>query len=101
MLRRQEVSPMVAAPRFWWTCAVGSLLICSVAGAAPVTVSPGDRAHATTVATACPTFSWAPAAGAAGYELVVYGVEGKVIAHEPLLRKRIAGAATWWTPGVD
>ncbi len=65
----------------------------------PVGVSPG-AAHAFELAAgACPTFSWAAAPDAAGYELVVYGVDQGDAA--PALEVGLPAGASSWTPAAD
>ena len=60
-------------------------------------VSPGALDRPTDAASPCPTFSWAGAAGASGYELVVLAVDAGA---EPqvVLRETIDGGALGWTP---
>jgi hypothetical protein len=47
----------------------------------------------------CPTFSWSVMSGAAGYELVIYGVsESGEVGTEPVRSVRLPGGAAAWTP---
>ena len=52
----------------------------------------------------CSTFSWGAIEGARGYELVVYGLaegaEAGLQEAEPLLRERLPGGASSWTPSM-
>jgi len=49
----------------------------------------------------CPTFSWSGIEGANAYELVVYQLGEKAEEPNPLLQRRIPGAALGWTPNLD
>ena len=68
---------------------------------APIPVSPGV-AEEVTVEWRCPTFSWAPAAGAEGQELVVYRLSEEPGAEtEAVVRRKLPAAAGSWTPAGD
>ncbi len=75
------------------------LLVPALAGAAapPVLLSPGEAGRAAEVATACPTFSWVAAEGAAAHELAVFDL---TVPERPelLLHRSLPGAAAAWTP---
>lgn len=71
------------------------------AGASPEAVAPGGTAAFTTIAGACPTFSWGAVAGTGGYELVVYRLQGDERQPLRVLLKEIRGSALSWTPSVD
>ena len=61
-------------------------------------VSPGESDRAVAIAGRCPTFSWAPAAGATGYELTVFELPEPPGAEPTLVFRRVLAAATSWTP---
>src|SRR5258706_4637501 len=66
----------------------------------PEPVSPGGVSR-TTLAAACPTFSWAPTQWAVAYELVVYQVERPSgLKGAPALRASLPAGASGWTPSV-
>ena len=69
--------------------------------ARPAAVSPGDATRVASVATPCPTFSWAQVAGAERYELVVYRVDEDRHRAPVVLRQAVDGRAGSWTPTLE
>jgi len=68
---------------------------------APIPVSPGSPSGFPEIATSCPTFSWAPAAGSTGQELVIYRVkEERGSENEPVRRVVLPGNVGSWTPSL-
>ena len=81
----------------------------------PAAVSPGFPDRFSMIEDRCPTFSWGQVEGAHFYELVVYSVPAVQtepanppagpsevpIVPEPLLKNRLPGTATTWTPGLE
>lgn len=94
MRRRGLVSP----------CAVGLVLATLVTSAAgepmrsPVAISPGAADATLTVATSCPTFSWAGVAAARAYELEVTGSDETGAVETALAIQLPAGALSWSPP---
>ena len=82
------------------------VLAAPAAGAGPVPVSPGSSEGFRSAGSACPTFSWSGVEKAAGYELVIYAVDGTAsalpaAAVEPRIRQRLPGGALSWTPPAE
>lgn len=75
----------------------GWLAAFAAAAAPPATVSPGAIDRASPAASACATFSWAAVAGAGGYEIVVLDL-ARPDDPQVVVRQRIAGGASSWTP---
>jgi hypothetical protein len=75
--------------------------ISAAAVEAPETVSPGSPEAIPVIAQSCPTFSWGAMDGARAYELVVYALaeEGDATP-QPVLRVRLPGSASGWTPAL-
>ena len=67
-------------------------------GTTAVTVSPGESDRAVELATACPTFTWGAAAGAARIELIVLAT-AETEKPRVVLRRELPGVAAAWTPG--
>ena len=65
----------------------------------PVPVSPGSTAGPVEIGASCPTFSWAPAPGSTGQELVIYRLEEAGEADsKPVRRVALPGNVGSWTP---
>lgn len=89
------------------TLVVDLLLSGSVAFATPaskpVVVSPGSIRQAMHIGDACPTFSWAAAEGAAGYELVVWRLSEPAEESgefEAVVEETLPRGALSWTPSL-
>ncbi len=74
----------------------------------PVPVAPGSLAGAPVTTTACPTFHWAQAENAGGYELAVHKVEAREVTKiedDPsgalALREVLPPGVGSWTPSLD
>lgn len=89
---------------FGLAVALSALLANTTAAAdRPVAVSPGSGERIVEVSGTCPTFSWTAIPSAQRQELVVYAIEegaGIVDGAGPLLRTRLPGAASSWTPSL-
>lgn len=83
--------------------AVGGLLTAAAvfAGSRPVAVSPGDASKLILIGDTCPTFTWGEVDETKAYELVVYQVGEEGEAAKAVLRQRIPGTASVWTPSLD
>lgn len=96
---------LVSLPRALWLASVllSSVALCSSAAgaerpAAPaLAVSPGAERAIPAVASPCPTFSWALAGDAEGYELVVLDVADPE-RPQPVVEKRFGKGTSGWTP---
>lgn len=69
--------------------------------AQPQPVSPGAESRLVSVEIRCPTFSWGMVHGAAGYELVVYRLEDTAQGARPVLREKLLGSVSSWTPPAE
>ena len=78
-------------------CTVGLSPASLRAGSRAIAVSPGAERAVPTVGGSCPTFSWAVADGAEGYELVVLDV-AEPEHPRPVLEQRLVGGLGSWTP---
>ncbi len=106
------------ALRSWLVAGVVGLGV-SAAGAlaqpaAPIGVSPGQPERPSSVAAACPTFSWSAVAGAAAYELAVFALPSRLGTEdarpavdalsteplEPVLRQTLPAGASSFTPDL-
>ncbi len=75
----------------------------------PVPVSPGNSGERRLLTEACPTFHWGETAGAKGYELLVFPIDGSDgtkagVLHEtggPALRELLPAGTSSWTPSLD
>ncbi len=67
----------------------------------PVAVSPGSASQLTLIGDACPTLSWTASSAATSYELVIYAVGEAEGESTEVLRRRVPGGATTWTPSLD
>jgi len=90
-------SPPTRRPARWILTAALLATHASAGLAAVAAVSPGESGREVEAAGACPTYSWSAAAGAAGYELAVFRVDGR---EEPelLFTRRLEGSVTSWSP---
>jgi hypothetical protein len=91
-MRVQRVLPLV----------LGVLLVTAPAleASKPVAVSPGDLARSVRIRDGCPTFSWGQVDGANSYELAVYRLAEEDEKARPILRERVVGSASSWTPSL-
>lgn len=80
-------------------------------GQPPTLVSPGSVGGAPMVESRCPTFSWAPEGVAEAFEVRVFNAaldagapgdpeEAEISAARPILRARVPGTASSWTPAL-
>lgn len=88
----------------WFIPTISALFLCglpapALAADAPVAVSPGHASSLALIEGRCPTFSWGAREVAEQYELAVYRLEGEE--EKPVLRLRLPGAVTSWTPSID
>jgi hypothetical protein len=71
-----------------------------------VSVSPGEESRVVQVENRCPTFSWAAAAEATGYELIIYELPAEegaatLAAKAPLARRSFPAGVFTWTPSLE
>lgn len=85
---------------------LGFSMTTTVLASGPIAVSPGGASGFVGAGSACPTFSWSAAAGASGYELVVYAtleaaVDRPNLEGDPALRTEVPAGALSWTPSSE
>lgn len=75
----------------------------SVAGVAPLAVSPGSPEQVALTEARCPTFSWGEVESASSYELVVYrvGLGGDAKSVDVVFTRTFPGAVRSWTPSLE
>ena len=72
-----------------------------LANEVPVAASPGAASRLVEIGDPCPTFNWAAVPGAESYELFVYRIGEEGEESVPVLRQKVKGAVTGWTPSLD
>lgn len=66
----------------------------------PLTVSPGSLHETVLIESRCPTFSWGTVTGAGAFDLAVYRLGVEPQDAEPVLRQRLPGSVSSWTPAL-
>lgn len=80
---------------FWSAVATTSL------AGPPDAVSPGSPDRVLAISGLCPTFSWSGSESARFHELVVFELEEEGGEPAEILRLKISGGASTWTPSLD